>query len=128
MTDREQAAFAAGIKTARQMALIAAMTIESRDGAGIVRDQAAMAAPQGLVEGLKVFFLNSQPALSASHADTDRCGHPWAPRFPWRRRASGIAVSRSPLAAGTGSWPASEHSILGSAGKARADGPVSSWG
>ena len=61
MTDREQAAFAAGIETARQMALIAAMTIESREGSGIVRDQAAVAALQGLADGLKVVFLNPQP-------------------------------------------------------------------
>jgi len=61
MTQREQAAFAAGIKTAWQMALIAAMTIESREGSGIVRDQAAVAALRGLADGLKVTFLDPQP-------------------------------------------------------------------
>ncbi|EIZ81883.1 hypothetical protein WYO_5471 [Methylobacterium sp. GXF4] len=58
MTPRERAAFNAGIETARQMALITAMTIETRDGSRIVRDQAAVAALQGLADGLKVAFLD----------------------------------------------------------------------
>ncbi len=37
MTPREQAAFAAGIETARQMTLTAAVTIEVREDAGAVR-------------------------------------------------------------------------------------------
>lgn len=53
MTPREQAAFAAGIETARQMALTAAVTIEVREDAGAVRQQAAVAALQGLAEGLR---------------------------------------------------------------------------
>lgn len=53
MTPRERAAFAAGIEHARQMALIAAVTIETRDDAGEVRQRAAVAALQGLAEGLR---------------------------------------------------------------------------
>ena len=41
---REQAAFAAGIEAARQMAWTTAMTIEPRDGSEIVWDQAGVAA------------------------------------------------------------------------------------
>jgi hypothetical protein len=37
MNSREQVAFAAGIETARQMALTAAVTIEIRDDAGAGR-------------------------------------------------------------------------------------------
>lgn len=63
MTQREQAAFAIGIETARQMALIAAMTIESREGSRIMRDQAAVAALRGLADGPKVAFLDPQPVV-----------------------------------------------------------------
>lgn len=52
-TPREQAAFAAGIETARQMALTAAVTIEVREDASAIRQQAAAAALQGLAEGLR---------------------------------------------------------------------------
>ena len=57
MTRREQAAFNAGIETARQVALTAAVTIEVRDDASELRQQAAVAALQGLAEGLKATFL-----------------------------------------------------------------------
>jgi hypothetical protein len=57
MTPREQAAFVAGIETARQMAMTAAVTIEVRDDAGELRQQAAVAALQGLAGGLKATFL-----------------------------------------------------------------------
>lgn len=53
MTVREQAAFAAGIETARQMALTAAVTIETRNDAGELRHRGAVAALQGLAEGLR---------------------------------------------------------------------------
>ena len=53
MSPSEQAAFAAGIETARQMALTAAVTIKVRDDAAAVRQQAAAAALQGLAEGLR---------------------------------------------------------------------------
>lgn len=60
MTPREQAAFAAGIETARQMALTAAVTIEVREDGREVRQQAAAAALQGFAAGLRVAFLDSQ--------------------------------------------------------------------
>lgn len=68
VTPREQAAFAAGIETARQMALITAMTIETRDGSEILRDQAAVAALQGLADGLKAAFLDPPTEPDPLHA------------------------------------------------------------
>ncbi|MCJ2023941.1 hypothetical protein [Methylobacterium sp. J-067] len=67
MTPREQAAFAAGIETARQMAMTAAVSIEVREDAGDLRQRAAAAALQGLAEGLKVAFPTDaiDPALQA---------------------------------------------------------------
>lgn len=59
MTPREQIAFAAGIEAARQMALTAAVSIEIRDDAREVRQQAAVAALQGLAIGLKDTFLST---------------------------------------------------------------------
>lgn len=56
-TVREQAAFAAGIETARQVAMTAAVSIEVRDDAGDLRQRAAAAALQGLADGLKATFL-----------------------------------------------------------------------
>lgn len=53
MTPREQAAFAAGIKTARQKALIADVTIEVHDDAGWAQNQAAFAALQALTVGAR---------------------------------------------------------------------------
>ena len=61
MTLREQAAFAAGIETARQMALTAAVTIEVRGDAGNLRQRAAAAALQGLADGLKATFIDAAP-------------------------------------------------------------------
>lgn len=65
MTPRERAAFAAGIEHARQMALIAAVTIETRDDAGEVRQRAAVAALQGLAEGLRALTL--EPSDPSPH-------------------------------------------------------------
>ena len=45
---RDQAAVAADIEFALQMALIAAMTVEASEGSEIVRDQTAVAVPQAL--------------------------------------------------------------------------------
>lgn len=58
MTPREQAAFMAGIEVARQMALTAAVTLEVRDDARELRQQAAAAALQGFAAGLKIAFLD----------------------------------------------------------------------
>lgn len=65
MTPREQAAFTAGIETARQMALAAAVTIEVRDDAGAVRQKAAVAALQGLAEGLRCIQVDQNSILEA---------------------------------------------------------------
>ena len=53
MTEREQAAFHAGLRHAADLALIAAVTIEVRDDAHHVRQRAAIEALRGLAEGLK---------------------------------------------------------------------------
>lgn len=68
MTPHEQAAFNAGIETARQMAMTAAVTIEVRDDAGEVRQRAAVAALQGLAEGLKATFIDAAPPTDKSDA------------------------------------------------------------
>lgn len=96
MTPHEQAAFNAGVETARQMALITAMTIETRDGSEIVRDQAAVAALQGLADGLKMAFLDPLPeadpmrsvfaAISADDGDSGTVECPVCKgRLAWAR-------------------------------------------
>lgn len=60
MTPREQAAFNQGVEAMRQMAMTAAVTIEVRDDAGAVRQQAAAAALHGLAEGGKVLLLGAE--------------------------------------------------------------------
>jgi len=57
MTPREQAAFNAGIEAVRQMAMAAAVTIEVRDDARELRQQAAAAALHGLAEGAKMLMV-----------------------------------------------------------------------
>ena len=57
MNAREQAAFAAGVEAARQAAMIAAVSIEVRDDAGELRQRAAVAALQGLAEGLRTLAI-----------------------------------------------------------------------
>jgi hypothetical protein len=61
MTAREIAAFNAGVEAVRQMALIAAITIEARDDAKEIRQRAAAAALQGLAEGA-AHLLPSKPS------------------------------------------------------------------
>lgn len=56
MTPRETAAYHAGIETMRQMALVAAVTIETRPDADGVRQRAAAAALQGLAEGARALL------------------------------------------------------------------------
>jgi hypothetical protein len=60
MTRRELSAFAAGVEAARQAALAAAVTLETRDDSQDLRQQAAAAALQGLAEGLRA--LTQPPA------------------------------------------------------------------
>lgn len=67
MTAREQAAFTAGIETARQMAMAAAVTLEVRDDAREVRQQAAAAALQGLASGLQAAFLTPRSGPDPMH-------------------------------------------------------------
>lgn len=96
MTPREQFAFAAGIEAARQAALTAAVTIEVRDDAREVRQQAAAAALQGLAAGLKAAFLDAPPepgpihrAFTAIAAETGDSGTVECPtckgRLSWAR-------------------------------------------
>ena len=53
MTPTEAAAYAKGIRDAREMAMIAAVTIEARDDHRDLRQQAAAAALLGLAAGLQ---------------------------------------------------------------------------
>lgn len=57
MTPREHAAYSAGIEAVRQAALTAAITIEVRDDARDVRQQAAIAALRGLADGARAMTL-----------------------------------------------------------------------
>lgn len=60
MTPREIAAFNAGIRTAREAALIVAITLETRAGSTCVRDRAAIQAMQGFAEGLDALVLGRE--------------------------------------------------------------------
>ena len=64
MTPREQAAFNAGVEAARQMALVAAVSLEIRDDSQAVRQKAASAALQGFADGAKVLLIEPEPAVS----------------------------------------------------------------
>ena len=68
MTPRERAAFNAGIQASRQMALTAAVTLEVRDDARQVRQQAAAAALQGLAAGLHAAFIAPPTETSPMHS------------------------------------------------------------
>ena len=58
MTPNEQAAFNAGVEAMRQMAMVAAISIETRDDANDLRQRAAAAALHGLAEGAKALLLS----------------------------------------------------------------------
>ncbi|MCJ2084655.1 hypothetical protein MKK88_01410 [Methylobacterium sp. E-005] len=64
LTPAGSTAFVAGIETARQMALTAAVTMETQDDAAAVRQQAAAAALQGLAEGLQSLKMPTDEAQS----------------------------------------------------------------
>ncbi|MCP1551649.1 MULTISPECIES: hypothetical protein [Methylorubrum] len=68
MTPRELAAYRAGLRQAAEWALVAALSLELRDDAGELRQQAAVAALRGLAEGLKADTTH-QPAGVPHHAD-----------------------------------------------------------
>ncbi|MFY9292728.1 MAG: hypothetical protein WAP03_18840 [Methylorubrum rhodinum] len=53
MTERELAAFRAGVRYAADMAHVLALALELRDDAGAIRQLAAIEALRGLAEGLK---------------------------------------------------------------------------
>lgn len=59
MTPREQADFNDEVEAVRQMALIAAVTIEARNAAQKLRQRAGAAALQGLAEGAKALVLEA---------------------------------------------------------------------
>ena len=68
MTPNEQAAFIAGVQAVRQAAMAAAVTIECRDDAREVRQQAAAAALHGLAEGAKALLPVKAPDQSGEAA------------------------------------------------------------
>ncbi|WP_264051662.1 hypothetical protein [Methylobacterium flocculans] len=71
MTPNEQAAFNAGVEAMRQMAMVAAISIETRDDANDLRQRAAAAALHGLAEGAKALLPGKPsptPALLSSIA------------------------------------------------------------
>ena len=59
MNTGERAAYNAGIEAARQMAMVAAVTLEYLDDAREVRQRAAAAALQGLAEGARALMLEA---------------------------------------------------------------------
>lgn len=61
MTEREHAAYHAGLRQAADMALVAALTLEMRDDGAEIRQRAAIEALRGLAEGLKS---EARPAAS----------------------------------------------------------------
>lgn len=68
MTPRERDAFNQGVEAVRQMAMAAAVTIEVRDDARAVRQQAAAAALPGLAEGAKMLIVS--PAIEPAPPET----------------------------------------------------------
>lgn len=68
MSPRELAAYRAGIQQAAEWALVTALSLELRDDAGELRQQAAVAALRGLAEGLKADTTH-QTARGEPHAD-----------------------------------------------------------
>ena len=82
---RERTACAAGIETARQMALTAAVTIEVRDDAREVRQPAAVAALQGLAAELLTLVTEPTstcipPAFAGAIAGTEAIGRAYDER------------------------------------------------
>nr|WP_137831790.1 hypothetical protein [Methylobacterium sp. L1A1] len=69
MTDRELAAFRAGLKHAADLALIAALELELRDDGGQLRQRAAIEALRGLAEGLKAEIRPEAEISKIAHHD-----------------------------------------------------------
>jgi hypothetical protein len=70
MTPSEKAAFNAGVEAMRQMAMVAAVTIEVRDDAAELRQRAAAAALHGLAEGAASLLLVPKPDAAAPTSTT----------------------------------------------------------
>ena len=68
MTPRELAAFRAGIQQAAEWALVTALSLELRDDAGELRQQAAASALRAFAEGLKADTTH-RTAGGEHHAD-----------------------------------------------------------
>lgn len=68
MTSREQAACAVSIEAMRRTAIIAAVTIGTRDDAPEIRHQAAGVLLLGLAGGKQVLKLGAAPAASTHEA------------------------------------------------------------
>ncbi len=62
MTPREQAAFNQGVEAARQMAMVAAVSIEVVDDRAELRQRAAAAALLGFAEGAKALMVEAAPS------------------------------------------------------------------
>lgn len=60
MTPCEEAAFAAGIETARQTALTTAVTIEARDGASRDQDQSTVAVLRQFADAARLLILGAE--------------------------------------------------------------------
>lgn len=96
MTPNEEAAYHAGVEAMRQMAMVAALTIEARDDAREIRQQAAAAALHGLAEGAKALLPHKPDPLvltmRAIAADPGTSGTVPCPRcarsFRWTKNAS----------------------------------------
>lgn len=94
MTPRETAAYNLGIRAAREAALIAAITLETRIGSTSVRDRAAVETLQGFAEGLDNLVLGREPdpmqrvftAISAQDGDSGTIECPVCKgRLAWAR-------------------------------------------
>lgn len=71
MTPREAAAYNAGIELVRQMAMAAAVTMETRDDATDVRKQAAVAALSALAEGARSLLISKDEAAETRTGQSD---------------------------------------------------------
>ncbi len=70
MTKAEQVAFNQGVEACRQMAMVAAVSIEVRDDRAELRQRAAAAALLGFAEGAKVLMIGAGPGDTANPAAT----------------------------------------------------------
>lgn len=97
MTSRERAAFNAGIEACRQMVMVTAITLETREGSAGLRSRAAVAALHGLAEGLDALMLGREQypllaTIAAIKADPASSGENSCPsctgRLRWTKDAN----------------------------------------